>query len=68
MEQLSFVENARSIGSLQLTDKIKMTLKHFLVLTDTHLFTSEDVELINSAVTWPTRAAPIFDKHDEVID
>ncbi|XP_075243127.1 dynein axonemal heavy chain 7-like isoform X3 [Convolutriloba macropyga] len=68
MQQLSFVENARSIGSLQLRDRIKMTLKHFLILTDTHLFIPEDVELINNAVTWPTRAAPIFDKHDEIVD
>ena len=65
MEQLSFVENARSIGSLRLRDRIKVAVRQLLLLMDIHVFPRDHTQAVTQAVTWPQRILPIFEKHDE---
>ena len=66
MEQQAFIENARSLGTIQLTDRIKEVKKRLDYLLNNHLFTQEDLELNSMTVTWPKRIQPIFDRNDEV--
>ena len=66
MEQQAFIENARSLGTLQLTDRIKEVKVRLDYLLNNHLFSPEDIELNSMTVTWPKRIQPIFDKNDEV--
>ncbi|XP_075239189.1 dynein axonemal heavy chain 7-like isoform X2 [Convolutriloba macropyga] len=68
MEQQAFIENARSLGTIQLTDRIKEVKKRLDYLLNNHLFTQEDLELNSMTVTWPKRIQPIFDRNDEVVE
>jgi dynein heavy chain, axonemal len=66
-EMVKFIDNAKSVGIVQLGTQIRDIKKSMAFLLDTHLFPPEDIELNTQVLLWPTDIGPIFDINEEVV-
>lgn len=66
IDMISFVENARTQGMVQLNERITQSKDRLAYLIDVFLFTPEDIDLNCEVLTWPKRINPVFDKNEEV--
>lgn len=66
IDMISFVENARTQGMVQLNERITQSKDRLAYLIDVFLFNPEDIDLNCEVLTWPKRINPVFDKNEEV--
>jgi dynein heavy chain len=65
-EMVKFIENAKSVGIVNLGNIIRDLKKSMAYLLDVHLFPNEDIELNTRVLLWPQDIGPIFDVNEEV--
>ena len=66
MNMMTFVGNARTVGMIDLNQRITQSKDRLAYLIDVYMFPAEDIQLNCDALTWPKRIQPIFDRNDEV--
>ena len=68
MDMLSFVEKARTLGMINLNERIKESHQRMSYLLDVYLFSDDDIQLNKDVLLWPQKINPVFDKNDELVE
>ncbi|XP_019624138.1 PREDICTED: dynein heavy chain 12, axonemal-like isoform X1 [Branchiostoma belcheri] len=68
MDQISYIEQARSVGLLQLNNRITECRNRLSYLLDAYIFQQEDLDLNTTVLLWPREIQPIFEQNDELIE
>ena len=68
MDMLSFVEKARTLGMIDLNERIKESHTRMSYLLDVHIFSDGDIQLNKDILLWPQKINPVFDKNDELVE
>ncbi len=65
---ISFVENARTMGMINLNERIKEAHTRMQYLLDIYIFSNEDLDLNSQVLMWPKNINPVFDQNDELVE
>ena len=68
MDMISFVESARSMGMINLNERIKESFNRMQYLLDVYFFSPEDLTLNSRVLLWPSEIDPVFDKNDDLVE
>ena len=68
MDMLSFVEKARTLGMINLNERIKESHQRMSYLLDVFIFSDGDIQLNKDVLLWPQKINPVFDKNDELVE
>lgn len=68
MEVMAFVEKARSMGMINLNDRIKESYNRMQYLLDVYFFSPDDLERNSQVLLWPSEIDPVFEKNDTLVE
>ncbi len=63
---IKYIDQAKSHGTIQLSNQIKELKRAMAYLLGVHLFPQEDIDLNAKVILWPHEIGPIFDQNEEL--